>query len=472
MKRMRFNRWCWLAAVVLAVGVCGRDWAESPAPAPTVAEPERIAMEIGTDAYLYGLPVVQMKHWREQFLKHTPANQFRHFRDYAGTNAPSVPSPNPDVLYSVAWLDLTKEPVLLSVIEKGDRYFSFQAQNAYGDNGFYASLHGRTDRMEHHAYVGPGWSGKLPAGVQRFDNATRLVALVGRTYVAGPADLAAARAVQDSYQLTPLSQWPPPPIQSKTNSPSHTATAAVVVGVASEEIEPLQFFARLDECLHEEPPTFEYAAPIERFIQIGIGGATPFSPAGLDPATRAGLLRAVPAAKALIAAAKAKLSSVNGWIIPPATIGKTRVDLIERAAVAATRIGINSQRECRYLVGQADAAGQPLASPGRYVIRFEKDQLPPVDGFWSLTAYRAADRSLVDNPAGRYGLKSLDPALRRGADGSIEVSLQKESPGPDREANWVPTPAGEFVVMLRMYNPKLFIRGPKWQPPVIQKIGS
>jgi hypothetical protein len=450
-----------LVTVMVVAGVNLPALSETPAPSR-----EQLAFDVGTEAYLYGVPIVQMYKWREHFLRHTSTNQFFHFRDNVGTNAPAVAAPNPDVLYSVAWLDLTKEPVILSLPEVRDRYVSFQAQNFYGDNSFYVGTRTSPKLRGDYAYVGPGWQGKLPEGVQRLDIASRWVVLVGRTYVANAADLPKARAVQDSYRLAPLSLWksgqqpaPVPPV-------AHTAETA---GMDESHLtDSLEFFVFLDKCIRVGTPKFDYVVPLKRFALIGIGEGKPFTEAGLDRETRAGLERAIPAGKKEIAEERKKIKVVNGWVTPPLVTTDDRTDLLKRAVIAATRVGVNSTRECYYVVGQADGEGKPLAGPGRYSIRFAGDQLPPSDAFWSITVYRAQGRTLTENPQQRYSVKSLDASLKREADGSIVIYLQPETPGIDLEANWLPIPEGEFVVMLRIYEPRI----PKlvaWQPPTIAR---
>jgi hypothetical protein len=421
----------------------------------TLSQADEVA-DLGTQAYVFGLPAVKMYLKRQEHLQLTPVNQFRHLRDII-TPEMDIISPNVDVLYSLAWLDLRHGPIVLTLPDAKGRYFSFQTVDFYTDNGTYASHRTQAGKFKHLAYVGPNWTGKLPPGLQRLDCSTEAVVLIGRTLVAGPHDLAPARALQEEYQLAPLG--PPkkklPPIQYPT----------------LDLTEPLNFFVILDEVLRRYPPAPYEASLVRKFKTIGLGAKEPFRVPALTPATRASLTRALEAGQQLVAAQTKQLQQPQaGWVFPPAHTGRFGTNHLLRAAASTVRLGINSPRECLYVSASVDQDNQPLDAAHRYVLRFAKDQLPPVYAFWSVTMYQWPDRAIVSNALGRVNLQSVDPNLRYGADGSLEIFLQTESPGPAAESNWLPTPPGKFCILLRLYEPHLSALKREWTPPVVKRL--
>jgi hypothetical protein len=233
------------------------------------------------------------------------------------------------------------------------------------------------------------------------------------------------------------------------------------------------FFTRLAMLLKDNPPPASEAPLLEKLKAIGIVPGEPFDPSKLDPAVAKGLERSVSAALEKLAAASREVGApVNGWRVPPMILGNFGTEYGARAVVALVGLGANLPEDAVYPSVFVDADGQPLTGGNRYVIRFEKDATPPVQAFWSITMYDA-NSFFVPNAINRYAVSSWMP-LRKNADGSTEIYVQADSPGADKESNWLPAPAsGEFNVTLRMYWPKetapSIVDG-SWKPPAITKV--
>ena len=430
---------------------------------------EEEAYTIGVQAYIYGYPVVEM--YRTRYLRvyhstsklRTPINQFRHVPILLDHRHTDVVSPNNDTLYSAAWLDLAREPLILHLPDMKGRYHIFQLLDFYTNNA--GSLGKRTTGTSagDFALVGPAWKGTLPAGVKRVDCPTNAAWLIGRTLVDGPADLPAVHKLQEQYTLTPLSAWgktnAPRLPEKKTDPPPYDLS------------EPLNFFAILNTALRENPPPKREAALMSLFGRIGVGPDQTFGPTLQDAAAVKGLQRALKVGNEMITGASKRLRSpVDGWLWPPKGVGNFGDDYLLRAETARTALASLSPEDAVYISGVQDAQGQAFSGKHRYVLRFEKGQLPPVDGFWSVTMYRMPERLLAANALGRYSIGDRTAGLRTEADGSLEILIQHESPGKDRESNWLPAPPGEFSLMMRAYVPRRTFLDRTWKLPPVKRI--
>src|SRR5262249_18338272 len=254
-------------------------------------------------------------------------------------------------------------------------------------------------------------------------------------------------ALQDQLTLTPLSAWDKP---GRASDPGKGS-----VPPAYDRSQPLQFFAILNRGLNENPPPAREAALMSLFGQIGIGPDKTFRPDTLDPATARGLERAVRVGQQLIAAPFGTGSRVNGWWIPAKEIGNFGDHYLLRADVARTALAALSPEEAVDFQTQEDSQGRPLTGQHKYLLRFAKGQLPPVDAFWSVTMYSTVpDRFLVANPINRYSIGDRTRGLHYAPDGALDLYLQHESPGKENEANWLPAPAGEFSLIFRAFLPR------------------
>ena len=420
---------------------------------------EQEAFELGVEAYIYGYPLVTMDMTRRvmtnaarPLARHAPLGQFYNAPAYPDAGFRDVTAPNADTLYSTAWLDLAKEPYVLSLPDAEGRYFLMPMLSGWTDVFAVPGKRTTGTGAQTYAITGPRWQGTLPAGVTELRAPTNLVWILGRTYCTGtPADYKAVHALQDRYSLVPLSAWgkrytPPvgkfdPSIDMST--PVRDQVNALDAGA---------FFARLAQLMRDNPPAEADAPMIAKLAKLGIVPGGDFDIRALDPAVQRGLARVrEPALQKIMGQLEADAAHVNGWDFMTQT-GVYGTDYLQRALVTAIGLGANRPQDAVYPTSDAAADGKPYDGANRYVVHFEKGGLPPAEAFWSLTLYDA-DYFFVDNPLDRYNLSSRS-ALTPNADGSIDLYIQKESPGPDKESNWLPAPEGKFILMMRLYWPK------------------
>lgn len=472
---------CAAALLIASASLRAQDKPEVPAPATSANVPshaakapamsldqarEDYAYAIGVEAYIYSYPLVEMYRVRYKRLfdpvDGVPSrlNEFHHVRDLLDYKATAVVAPNNDTLYSTAWLDLAKEPMVLEVPASPGRYYVMQFMDFYTNN--FALVGTRTTGSKAGTYVivGPDWKGELPKNVKRIDAPTNAVWLLGRTLVDGPDDLAAVHAQQDRYKLIPLSNW-----RNKT-----VPKPQALPDMRPYKVEtPLQFFEFADLALHENPPSAREAALMSVFGEVGVGPGKTFTTAGMFPATVRGLTRAVEDGEKIVAANRRHTAPVNGWRPPSPNSGRFGDDYLLRAVTAKYALAaLNPDEDYSFALGLG--GNNAMQGDHNYVLRFEKGQLPPVNAFWSLTMYHAPNLFLVDNPIHRYSIGDRTRGLKYGKDGSLTIYIQHDSPGPDKESNWLPAPAGPFAIGLRCYNPTQAITSGTWKPPAIRTV--
>ena len=438
---------------------------------------ENEALELGVEAYVYGYPLVLMDVTRAVTTNapkaaggKAPINQLVHLREFPDHTFTDVVSPNADTLYSFAWLDLKKEPQIVSVPDVGKRYYLMPMLDAW--TNVFASPGARTTGTGKgdFAIVGPQWTGTLPEGVHVINAPTNMVWLIGRTQTNGASDYGAVHAIQDQYKLTPLFSW------GKSYAPSTNAPVAPGIDAKTPPINQVAdmdaatFFSRLNALMKENPPAAADAPALERFANVGVAPGKPFDLNSMDPNIAKGMERSVEAGQLEIIGESKKPhgQQVNGWDVSPANTANFGTDYAYRAVVALAGLGANLPADAIYPRASVDGDGQPLHGKHRYAIRFAKGQRPPVNAFWSLTMYNAK-RTFIRNPINRYAIGDRDK-LARNPDGSTTIYLQKDSPGADKESNWLPAPPDSFSVVLRLYWPKKAIVEGLWRPPPIERI--
>ncbi|MCB1943291.1 MAG: DUF1254 domain-containing protein [Candidatus Accumulibacter sp.] len=468
---------CTLAVLaILALAACGQKTPEPPASsnageapaappaAPSAAAREQEAREIAVDAYIFGYPLVTMEMTRRVLTnvvaptgRQAPMGQFVRLREYPTAAFREVPAANADTLYTAAWFDVSREPWIVSQPEMKDRYFLMPMLDGW--TTVFAAPGTRTTGggAQKYAITGPGWSGKLPPGVSEYKSPTAIVWLLGRIYSSGtPDDYKAVHALQDRFTAVPLRGY----------GERYAVTAGRVdpdvddkLAVRSQvdQLDAVAYFKLLAELMVTNPPTAEDAAVVARMANIGLLPGHAFATDKLDPAVLKGLADAPTIAREKIAgwmtaAVEAGDSrNENGWRVTTRT-GIYGTDYLQRAFIATIGLGANRPQDEVYTTSVADAEGRPYSGSNDYRLHFEKGQMPPVNAFWSLTLYDS-DFFFVDNELERYALGSHS-RLRTNQDGSVDIYLQRESPGGDREANWLPAPDGEFILMLRLYWPR------------------
>jgi hypothetical protein len=458
----------------VALGVL-LGWLATPAAADTPGKPltEEDALRLGVEAYTYGFPLVLMDVTRLVHTTHTKPDdgkgpdRFMHSRRFPDHTFTAVVSPNADTLYSNAWLDLSRGPIVLGVPETGKRYYLMQLLDAWTNTFACPGTRTTGNGKGEFAVVGPDWKGTLPEGVKEIRSPTNMVWLIGRTQTNGPGDYEAVHAVQERYRLTPLSargkKYSPAeaPVRSDVDAKTPPVRQVFAMDAAT-------FFARLNSLMKDNPPAAADAPALARFAAVGVAPGKAFDLAALDPAAAAGLRRAPRVAQERLAAATRLLQGrgANGWDVAK-NFGTYGTKYPARAVVAFFALGANLPEDALYPRTRTDADGKVLSGGNRYVIHFPKGQLPPVHAFWSVTLYDPG-QAFVDNPIGRYAIGDRD-RLKFGADGSLTLYVQRESPGGDRESNWLPAPAGEFNLIMRLYWPGPEALGGDWKPPAVRR---
>lgn len=449
---------------------------------PTAAQTqldEKQASEIGVEAYVYGYPLVTMEYTRRVMTNvaepkgtHAPMGQLVRMREYPDATFRDVTAPNADTLYSPAWLDLSNEPYVLSLPDMGDRYFLMPMLDGWTDVFEVPGTRTTGNKAQTFAITGPGWKGELPEGVKELKAPTNMVWILGRTYCTGtPEDYKACHAVMDTYDLRPLSAYGKP-----YTPPAGAVDPAIDMKTAvREQVNKLDagaYFKLLASLMKDNPPGKADAPMVEKLAKIGIVPGTDFDIAKVDAAVARGLSKVPQAAQQkVIAHFKDGGKLENGWVFfDPAGVYGT--NYLQRATVAFYGLGANRMQDAVYPTSAQDSEGRKYSGANAYVLHFDKGETPPVNAFWSITMYDAG-YFFVDNPLDKYTISPRND-LRYNADGSLDLYVQNESPGKDKEANWLPAPKGEFVLMMRMYWPKetrpSVIDG-TWKPPAVKVVG-
>jgi hypothetical protein len=436
------------------------------------------AMETEVEAVLYGLPLVLMDITMRKTTNRVPdrllarpVNQFAHLRAFPTAAFKDVVRANVDTLYSSAFLDLAHEPIVLSVPDTHGRYYLLPMLDAW--TNVFATPGSRTTGTKAGTFViaGPNWSGTLPPSMQQLRSPTNMVWILGRTQTNGPQDYAAVHAIQDGYTLVPLSRYGRPytPPAGRFDSTVDMKTPPVE---QLRNMSGAQFFSALARLLKLNPPPASDAPMLEKLARIGVKPGEPFDPTKLDPAGAHGLDKALPTAFAKLQEVQKRAGTpTNGWHIPPKNLGDYGTDYGTRALIAVIAFGANLPADAVYPTTYVDATDRPLNGANRYILHFDKGMTPPVNAFWSVTLYDS-ESFFVDNPLNRYAISSWMP-LKLRSDGSLDIYVQKESPGKDQESNWLPAATGEFNLTLRMYWPKggaPSIMDGSWIPPGVRRV--
>lgn len=461
---------CALGLLVIAPSLAQAPKPAAPAPAPTAAavDMKRLASEV----WIYAFPLVLTDVTREVQSAGVGSNAFQHRRTLPEAAAAGTPYPNADFLYSQAWLDLSKGPVVLSVPDTKNRYYLLALLDAYTNVA--GSIGTRTTGTEKRqfALVGPGFKGSLPEGTSEVRVPTNLAWIFGRTAVADKADIAAAVKQQDQYKLSGGSAAPAKGAKGGKGAAPVPAAAPVDTKTPPRDqvaaMTAAQFFTRVAMLLPANPPTKDDAPMLAKMKQLGIEPGKPFETTKLDAATAKQIEDGVKAALDAVVQASKGLAGAdirNGWRIDRA-LGRWGNDYGRRAVAAWNGIGVNAPEDAIFMSTYLDGGGRKLDGSNRYVLRFEANALPPSDGFWSVSMYDDKQQ-FVSNPLARHHLGSADK-IKRNADGSIDLYLSSTNPGGDKEANWLPAPKGPFTVMLRIYWPKQDVIDARWNPPGIK----
>lgn len=433
------------------------------------------ALELAVEAYIYLYPLITMDVSRRIMCNVPPGavpgmgpmNAFHHMRAFPDAEFKAVVRPNFDTLYSSAWLDLTQGPIVMSAPDMHGRYYLLPIMDMWTD--VFAVPGTRTSGADagNFTIVPQGWQGTLPAGMERIDSPTPYVWIIGRTQTNGPSDYAAVHAVQDRFTLTPLTSWPHPPA-----APAHTPDLTVDMKTPPlDQVNNMSgraYFTYAAELLKLHRPHITDWSQVARRRRIGLKPGEPFAWDALAPEIQEAL-NAAPAAA--LQSMRAKLPTlakvVNGWQMNTETMGVYGDSYLKRAIVAMVGLGANQAVDAIYPLAVHDVEGKPFDGANDYVLHFAADELPPVEAFWSVTMYDAEGFQAA-NEIDRFAIGDRD-ALRFNADGSLDIYMQHENPGPDKVANWLPAPRGPLGITMRLYAPKTQVLDGRWNPPVIRK---
>jgi hypothetical protein len=428
---------------------------------------------IGEQAYVYGFPLVMMDVTRRVVTAtarsaeyKAPVNQFGRMRTYVNPDFKDVVRISVNSLWSHAFLDLHKEPMIITIPDSRDRYLVMQALNMWTDD--FASVGTRTSstRAGEFLIAGPNWDGAAPSGIKATMRSSTRYAWVLVQISAGSADdFPSIHALQDELKVTPLSAW------GQRYSPPHTVPVDPGVDLTATPFDQVRlmsgemFFRRLAELLHDNPPYPEDGPMLRKLKLLGIEPGKEFNPEKLDPKVRAGLNEAPWNVWKLLAEGPYTMANANGWI-NMLNLGRYGTDYNTRAFIAYAGLGALSSEDAVYPSAFVDGAGNALDAAYRYVMHFPKNGLPPsASGVWSLSPYR--DNFYVHNPIERYGILSSMP-LKYNPDGSLDIYIQAGSPGTEKESNWLPIPpSGVFNLTTRVYQPeKRMLDGTYRLPPI------
>ncbi|MDM0117630.1 DUF1254 domain-containing protein [Variovorax sp. J22R133] len=454
-----------------AVGACAATPA-APTQPPTPAEARTIAKE----AYIYGYPLVdnyRIQHAyfvdRDNAEYKAPWNTIQNSARVYTPGDKAIQTPNSDTPYSYVGADLRAEPLVLTMPAVGNkRYYGAQFIDAYTHNFAYVGTRATGNEAGSYLLAGPDWKGKKPAGIREvIRSETQFAFVFYRTQLSGPADIESVRKVQAGYKVQPLSAWLGRPTPAPTPAVDFIKPLTI-----EQERNSLQFFEVLNFVLRFCPIHPSERELMQRFAKLGIGAGRSFDAQALSPELRKAIQDGM--ADGWAAQAQLEKQASAGQLGSGELLGsreQLKNNYLYRMRGTVAGIYGNSKAEAIYQGYYLDATGQRLDGANRYVLRFKADQLPPVNAFWSLTMYRLPSRLLVANPIDRYLINSpMLPDLKRDADGGVTLYIQRESPGKDKEANWLPAPEGPFLMALRLFWPKPEIASGQWKKPEPERL--
>ena len=455
-----------LAALVLLSGC-----ATHGPPRPDVWDQKEIAQ----DAYIYAFPMIaaykamyELAIDRSSSQYKAPFNQIANSAQVFTPKDTAIVTPNSDTPYSMVWMDLRAEPLVLCVPEvEKQRYYAVQLTDLYTFNFGYIGSRATGNGAGCYMVAGPSWKGTPPAGVAKvFTSGTDYAIAIYRTQLFGPTDIDNVKQVQAGYQVatrSSFSKQPAPPAQPQPNFPKLTQNAFKT-----------QFISYLNFLLQYAPTVPEEQALRARFAEIGIGAGKSYDYATLPLEDRLAVGLGVKDGYEKIKQKRANLgTNVNGWRIGSSFGDRAfyNGNWLLRAAAALAGIYGNDAVEALYPMAFNDSKGDKLdGTKYQYTITFPAGQYPPVNAFWSVTMYDAKSQLLVANSIDRYLINSpMLPQLKKNRDGSLTMYVQKDSPGSGKEANWLPAPNGEFYLVMRLYWPKPAALDGTWKPaPVVR----
>jgi hypothetical protein len=462
-----------IAALTLTIHPCA---AQSDAPAAEEVK------AIAEQAYIYGLPLVMAytasyEFWLDKSSPQykSPMGELTHSRRVFTYEDTAVIVPNSDTPYSFVCLDLRAEPWVVSVpdVEEG-RYFSVQMVDWNAFNFGYIGSRATGNGAGDFLVVGPDWKGKAPAGIKGvLRSSSQFSIAIIRTQLFGPDDMANVAKIQDGYQARPLSAF--------LKQPAPPAAAAIDFPKANAQLAKENFFGLLEFVMQVAPPGPEEKEIRAKLARIGVGPEKKSDFKDLPPAHKAAALEGVKAGMAKVQERMGAIGKrINGWQVGSAFGNRDfyKGDWLLRAAAAQAGIFGNNAEEAVYPMTRWLPDGEIIdTGKHNYTLTFPAGQFPPAHAFWSVTMYDGRSQLLIKNPINRYLINSpMLPGMKKNADGSLTIHIQRESPDADNDANWLPAPNGPVYLVMRLYwpcteVPSILPPGEgTWSPPGIVKV--
>ncbi|MFC8588691.1 DUF1254 domain-containing protein [Streptomyces sp. NPDC057217] len=434
--------------------------------------------KLATEAWLYGYPLVTAAvtkrsmtavSARDDGRRKAPVDQFCYMRATPDASFTEVVSPNADTLYSSAWLDLSDQPLVLTLPDFGDRFWMVPILDAWSNVCAVVGRRKHGPSAGPFLIAGPSWSEATPPGLTLLKSPTAVNWIIARYATSGPSDFPAVNRLQDETRLIPLSQWTGDP---NDYSPPTDVPVSAGVDTTTPPVDQVHalggrdYFTLLNQTMVDNPPDPADAPILGRLAKLGIAPGASLDDLSAEQlaALDAGARRGPETLRDLLA--QAESGNAAGWTVHRG-LGDYGTDYAKRAVITLVGYGANLDADALYPHATHDADGRPLDGAHSYVLHFDAAQIPPVDGFWSLTMMN--ERHLfADNPLNRYAIGDRS-GMRPNPDGSLDIYVQHDNPGPDRESNWLPAPAGSFNVFLRLYWPQRPALTGDWTPPTLQR---
>ncbi len=479
---MVVRRWFTLL-LALAVAGCGDGGGGDSTETEAMRQAAR-------DAYIYGYPLVLMERTRQVSTavsrpegSRAPMNQYAHIRTFPDPDFKDVVSPNVDTLYSIAWLDLASEPLVVTVPDarayatpdNKARYYLLQMLDAWTNVFDSPGLRTRGPEARAFLLTGPNWQGEVPAGLEHIASPTSMVWITGRTHVLDTADMPTVHAFQDALKLMPFSQWGGPSVPPVVMSVDERVDVSTTPPTQVDELDAQQFFSELAALMKDNPPAAYDGAMLEKLKILGLVAGQPFDLASKPVAASFAIKEGYAVGKAKLRALVSNSGGtpVNGWTVMTSGIGKYGDNYDVRAVTAVVGLGANLPEDAVYPRTAIDGAGEPMVNTGRYTLTFRPGQWPPANAFWSLTLYDS-DQAVVRNPINRYALGDRSD-LAPNPDGSLTIYIQKDAVAGAMANNWLPAPQGEnqaFNLIMRVYWPKPEMLDGSWIVPPVRRVAD
>ncbi len=459
------------------LGCKGND-ANTDEKVPVKAENTDELQKIADEVYTFAYPIILMEESKTVLTNvpnagaySAPLNQFTKTRKFFDDTFKNVVSPNSDTLYMGAYVDLEQEPYIVTIPDTGDRYYLAQFTDAWTD--VFASIGTRTKGAKGGNYIitGPFWKGDIPEGVERVEAPTNLIWIIVRILSSGTEeDYSIVHKLEDQITLIPLSQWGNDYQIPKDLPVNKDIDPAVTPNERIASMDAETYYTTLANMIKKNPLRPEDKIMLEKLEKLGITSEGNFDYDKVSLEVKAALDNSVKTGfKRIEELAKQPQNLTNGWLII-LNGGKFGTDYTGRAVTNYLLYGLNLPEDAVYPSTRIDSEGNKLNGSNKYILHFDKGKLPPVKAFWSLTMYDD-QQHLVKNPLNRYAIGDRSN-MKLNADGSLDIYLQKDSPGKDKESNWLPAPEGDFNVTLRLYTPDPSILNGEWVPSAIQKVNN